>query len=486
MRSINEGFMLNDANQVAFTGVYESGTSAPSAIWAGPVDAPQLLFSTGSALDGFPPNVRYGSTMFFSLANNGSLAQLVQLTGPTEEQALIVTVEGSNTIVTQTGGTLTGRSGELDVGTIVSISHSNAGTAFLTGPTRFSSAQTLWYFKDGIATSIAEQFDNSVDTAAQVDNTCRVFTSRFSRYDGRYGVSDGGDLIFGAYVSNYSDGPCVAGAAVIRYKDGVYTSLIKENDIVPGAPASVFTDVQLLQVTDDGTALIAANVQTPTGGARPDVKWSYWAITASGETRLVALEGEEVQVGLSSKTLSVSRNSARYMVLNEAVQIGFKLDFGNTDEVTLLGGSAHPGQPHSALAVPGAASLTYAIDRQATLPPPFADNEFFSKIGTPYIDTAGNLIFYGEVTSSVSNTLNSSSIWQIDLEGNLNQIVTAGDTVTVSGIDNVLENLLQNRRLSQPDTGNLKLNSSGAMMFRASLMSRFGSGVIVYIDPVVQ
>ena len=483
MREIGD-FQINDGSQITYAGRYDSGTGQPSAIWSGPVTAPVLLFSTGSEIPGFPTNVRYGNSDFFRLANDGSVAHLVQLTGPTENKALIVTNGSDNPVIVQTGDSLMGRSAEVEIGNIASASHSSSATAFTTG-NRNSGAQTLWYYQDGAATAVAEQFDSMVDSAAEVANSCRVFTERFSSFDGNFQVTDAGDLLFDAYLRNYSSGPCEEGDAVIRFKDGIHTALVKEGDVVPGASASTFTNIGLIQVTKNGTAIISANVETPTGGSRPDVKWSYWAYPPAGEARLIALEGEEAQVGSNTKNLSHSRFDTKFVTVNDSIQVGLRLDFDNPNEVALFGGVAHAGQPHPALAAPGASSLTYAIDREAILPPPF-DDEFFSAIGFPRVDTSGNLVFYGEVTSSVLDAVTSSSIWQIDLEGNLTELVTAGDTVKVSGIDNSLESLVQSSRFRQANTGFIRINNAGAMMFRAALMNQSGNGVIVYIEPAAQ
>jgi hypothetical protein len=179
-----------------------------------------------------------------------------------------------------------------------------------------------------------------------------------------------------------------------------------------------------------------------------------------------------------------SKSSVLHAVINDAAQASLRLDFGDDDQITLLGGTAHQGQPHGVLSVPGASSLTYAIDKTAILPTPFNETELFSYIGKPYIDSAGRIVFYGEITNPDPNAITLSAIWQIDIEGNLAQIFRSGDTVNVSAIDvRRLHTLVQSSEFSQADSGSIWINSQGALMFMASPDSQSAGSVLVYIAP---
>jgi len=276
---------------------------------------------------------------------------------------------------------------------------------------------------------------------------------------------------------------CIEGKAVIRFNGSSHTVLVKEGDAVPGAPASTFSNVKLLQLTSNGTALISADIESLEHNASAEGKWSYWAYTPAGQARLVALQGEAIPIGTRIKVLD-SKSSERHVRINDAGQAAMRLDFGDAEQVTLLGGYAHTAQPHGVLSVPGASSLMYTIDKTAVIPPPFNDTELFSIIGTPYIDAAGKIVFYGEITSPDPSAITLSAIWQIDLEGNLAQIFRSGDTVNVSAIDvRRLQTLVQSSEFGKPDSGSIWLNSRGALMFMASPDSESAGSVLVYIAP---
>jgi len=456
-----EGFFLSDSGHVAYTGDYISGTSIDSGIWAGPVGSPSLLYGSGSLIAG-----------------------------------------------------------------IKSASISRSAIAFSTGPAEEQTGTTLWYQGNGTPVAVAEQFDSTDDAAAEAGNTCRVSTGVSNNYQGSFGVTDAGDLVFDAHVKAYPSeesgagagagagtgadadadadadveadteaeaensveavdpaNTCIEGNAVIRFNGSSHTVLVKEGDAVPGAPASTFSNVKLLQLTSNGTALISADIESPEDNASAEGKWSYWAYTPAGQARLVALQGEAIPIGTRIKVLD-SKSSERHVRINDAGQAAMRLDFGDAEQVTLLGGYAHNAQPHGVLSVPGASSLMYTIDKTAVIPPPFNDTELFSVIGTPYIDAAGKIVFYGEITSPDPSAITLSAIWQIDLEGNLAQIFRSGDTVNVSAIDvRRLQTLAQSSEFGKPDSGSIWLNSRGALMFMASPDSESAGSVLVYVAP---
>ncbi|HHJ18455.1 MAG TPA: hypothetical protein ENJ84_01275 [Gammaproteobacteria bacterium] len=486
MRSIND-FQINAAGQVAFTGEYASGNQKPNGVWTGSVENPGLLFSTGSTISGLPNNERYGETEFFNLASDGSIAQVVKLTGPLENTALVVTSGNTQKILAESGDTLAGLSKDLTIGRFKNISHSNDATAVqldIKYRSGIGVTNGLWVYANDAFQVVAESFDRKVDSAPEVENTCRVFTSTSSSDRPNFRMLDNATLIFQATVRNYSTGPCVKGNAIVRYNASTeeYSTIVKQGDIVPGAPASTFSDVELIDVTPNGTVYIASDLHTPTAGFRPDRKWSYWAFPKSGAARLIALEGEATEVGNEARVFSGNSQSLQ---MNDSGQVAFRTDFGDKKLATLFGGFGHTGQPHSVITSPGASALNYALDRTATLPAPFKSSEFFSKLGVPSVDTKGHLIFYGEVTSSVLDSVTSKSIWEVDLEGGISELVREGDSVSISGLPKSIGYFAQGVRENYTGNGELFVTATGGIALRTALDSNYRrNDAIVYIDPV--
>jgi len=408
---------------------------------------------------------------------------VVKLTGPTENDALVISNNESQKVILETDAKLQGLVAEKTVGSFVSISHSPAATAVV-ARAKDNRSSALWLYANGTFTPVAENFDSSVDSAPTTENTCRVFINKgvSSQRPVRPHILDNGSLIFQGLVRNYTSGSCTRGSAIIKYTGGSYQTIVSEGQVVPGASASTFNDVELLSVTDNGTLVVQAILETPTGSSsRPDKKWSFWAFPESGDPRLIALEGEGIQVGGVAEKFS----GKAFLSYNNLGKVGFWNDFGETTKVSLFGGSAHPGQPHATIPAPGASSLQYVIDRTASLPAPFKGTDFFSTLGHPAVDSAGRLLFYGEITSSVLDKVTDRSIWQADLEGNITELVKEGDQVNIGGVLKSIEDLVQLRTGSSANTGIPRVTNDGTLVFRADLDRSFGD-VIVYLEPAPQ
>ena len=290
--------------------------------------------------------------------------------------------------------------------------------------------------------AVAETSDRAVNNAPRL-GSCRVFVGpNFRNSDSRPAVLDDGTLVFRANLDTYvRDENCTSGSAVLRYKGGVYTSVVSPGDTVPGTTESTFGDIQLLGVTADGSAVVYSILSTPTGEFRPDTRWSYWVFPPDGGGRLLALQGEEVQLNGTSETFSGREQS---LSINSAGQVAFRSTFENRDlGAALFGGAPESAQPHGAISAPGATGLTFLLDSSVALPEPFLPSTFFSVLGRPAVDSAGRLVFVGRVTDSELNATVVDALWQVDLEGNLEQLIGMDDTAPVSGVQRPLTDLLQ-------------------------------------------
>lgn len=491
MRAL-DGYTTNWDGYLALYGSYASGNLEPDALWAGKPSDVKMLLSTGSSIEGLPDNEKYGHTNFMSLASDGSVGHVVTLTGPVQNDALVETDTVASTVLVETGDELAGFGDrQFEIEEFTRVSHSTAGTAFVAETTSGYYDFGLWISDDDGDTIVAETYDNTIDSAPELSNSCRVFVnSSYSTEESYMRLLDSGELVFMALLRNYtSGGPCVQGSALLSYSDGVYQSLMAEGDIVPNASASTITDISLLKVLEDGTSVVSATLETPTGNAyQPDTKISYWSVSLDGSKNLLALEGEEVQVGDSVETISSATtyySTGIHTDYSDGGHFGMRVDFGDEVKATLLGGAGHQGQPHGVITAPGASALNYLIDRTATLPEPFKDTEYFSTIGIPTVENDGSLVFYGEVSSSVLNAVIAKAIWSVDTEGNLAELVEEGDQVRVGGVSQGLYELVQERGYyySQANTGRLQATRDGGLFFRADLNNSYGSDVLVYMSP---
>jgi hypothetical protein len=467
-------FKVNAAGQFVYTGSYKSGDNFFEGIWVGSNNAQQLLLSTGSLIDEIESNEKYARTERFSLASDGSVAHVIRMDGPTEREndALVISTSESQKKILEAGDKLQGLIAEETVEGIESISHSPMATAIVVKDSR---SRMLWVYTNDGFTEVAKN-DSLGGQGPIISNTCHVYLSRY--YLRPFRMLDNGSLIFEGYVDDVS-GECTQGSAIVKYTGGNYQLLVTEGQRVYGTQKSTFNDVKLLGVTDNGVSLVHAILETPTGDKYyPDKKWSYWAFPEAGEPRLIALEGEEVQVGNQTKYFSERPTHLDY---DDVGNVAFMVDFGDPKTSSFFGGSAHLVQPYATIPAPGASSLRYVIDRTALLTAPFKDSEYFSTLGKPAVDSAGRLIFYGEITDAALKKITARSIWQADFEHNIIERVKEGDKVSVGGVLSSIKRLVQDSKGASGNTGVPQVTGDGAIVFRADLET--GGDVIVYLEP---
>ncbi len=259
----------------------------------------------------------------------------------------------------------------------------------------------------------------------------------------------------------------------------------------------------------DTTATPATPVTTL--DAMPDVDesdvedglWSFWIMPAQGAARLIALEGEEVQIGLSVSILSGEPRSLSLDV-NSRNQVVLKVLLEDAEQPVFLTGTGHSGQPHASIEVPGASALTYAFTENSVLPTQSV-GAVLGALGTPYLDNTGSFIVYGEVEPSdaaiaeqnelLENAVPGSattvaplfrpynSIWHVDSQGVLRELIRSGDEVVVAGENKPIASLSVAGKIARPGTEGVRLNNAGAMLLRANIEQKFGSPVLLFLAP---
>lgn len=217
-------------------------------------------------------------------------------------------------------------------------------------------------------------------------------------------------------------------------------------------------------------------METPTGTSI-DSRRSYWSFPLSGEPRLIALEGETIQLGDKTITLSGQSLYNTHIDFDGNGNLALRLDLSSDiKNVSLFGGTGHGGQPHSSISTPGASALQYVTSQTGVLPAPFKTTDFFNTLNEPLLDSKGNLVFYGEITDHEQATITSSSIWQANLDGGFHERVKSGETINVGG---------EARTITSPGREDLKLTANNALIFKASLEGH-NRKALVYVNPPSQ
>ncbi len=392
---------------------------------------------------------------------------------------------------------------------------------------------TLWYLNGTGAKAIVHSWIDKAQSAPTLANGCRIYAPDNKVDNLRLNVTSNNSLVFQAQVGG--DGDCEKGRAVLRYVGNGLREIVKDGDTVPGSTTHVFNDVSLYQVTADGSVVVFANLATPAQieAMTPvetteeddeanriaeligvdtddeeidDGQWSFWIMPPQGAARLIALEGEEIQVGPAVSILSGEPRSLS-LQLNASNQVALKVLLQDAEEPVYFVGTGHAGQPHASIDIPGASALRYAFTSNSGLPGQ-GPEAVLSALGTPYLDSSGNLVLYGEVGPSdeakaavaeANETAQSTapatsaavtqlikpfnSIWQVNPQGVMRELVRSGDQVSVAGVSKELASLSVVGQIARPGSSGVRLNSAGAMLLRATIERRFGNPVLLYIAP---
>ncbi|MFK7996771.1 MAG: hypothetical protein AB8B87_21725 [Granulosicoccus sp.] len=559
MEEIDE-YHLNDANQVAFTGRFSIAREPAYGVWAGDASAPNQIFQTGTSIPGLADEHTYFKTLKLALGDDGSLAQLVEVQAEaTMTQAYMVSRGNTHNVVMQSASTIAGLIGPVRIDAIEVADQSDNVSALVSverivtkvpveeragvlnddieddeAPEQIelvTRQYSVWYVDNGQTRAIAHSWIDKPQSAPRLGNGCRVYAPDNTVDNLRLGVTRNASLIFQAQVGG--DGNCEQGRAVMRYSGSGYQEVVKDGDAVPGSGTHVFSDVSLYTVTEDGSAVVFANLASRDDLAEAleaeqvepdedairlaeligvpveqeetfDGQWSFWLMPPQGGARLIALEGEEIQVGRSIAVFSGESRSLSLQI-NANNQISLKVLLEETEQPVYFVGLGHAGQPHGSIDVPGASALQYAFTSNSALPGQGTD-AVLGKLGTPYVDMQGNLVIYGEVSPSeqaieaaadqqaqlpgtASNPVTEplvkpfNSLWQVDPAGTMRELVRSGDAVAIAGVKKPIASLSVAGQIARPGTSGVRVNSSGALLLRATIERKFGNPVLLYIAP---
>jgi len=429
LQDLNE-VLVSPSGLVAFAGLYTLNSDSGSAVWNGPIGVPKLLVQTGSEIGGLPANVRFGAARDIDLASDGSIGIVADLSGASTATAYIENADAGLVAVLRGSDELVGElDGELTIESIDAADRSAAG-AVIEATARDTRIRSLWRWDGETLEQVVKRNGFRRIPAPRLPESCRFDSN------GNYGITDAGAIVFDARLfSDPFDRACDRNA-IIRQVDGDFSEVVSEGDIVPGASASTFTSVSLQVVSPNGDLVVATTVGTPTGTGRGDSRLAYFLYPVEGQPRLIALAGEELQFGDSPEPLSGEARD--YFFAYERERIVMRIATEERGAFAIVGGLPHIGQPHPNLPAPGASALSFVTATGGAAPDGFPDSSFFSELGSPSVALDGGYLFPGALTEATTGGETSTSIWLADASGGITDVVSVGEELRISGLDQPL------------------------------------------------
>jgi len=268
-------------------------------------------------------------------------------------------------------------------------------------------------------------------------------------------VLNTGEVVFEADIDvGDSSEDCVGGGrAIVERGASGFRSIVSEGDPVPSVENWFFEEPRLLDVLENGDALVFAELlrPAPVFSERLDLA-SWWVFPRNGAPRLVHLEGEQVTrsdgelvtefggisngeiTGLFQPTVQVSTSGHALLRLEELLAANSR----NTFHV----GRIPDGQPHGSLEAPGASSLLPVAETYLDAELPGSSLESIAgpdtRLGTvddPVMGSDGQVYFVASIIDT--NPLSSVGRWvlRINSDGEIESHVGPTDRVDVAGID---------------------------------------------------
>lgn len=448
------------------TDTFPDRTTSGSMVWAGTVKAPRALIRVGDAIGNQPPNIRFGESIAVSLGENGEVALIAETRGLKEIQVYAVSDASGVKSYLEEGETFTGPDGEdFTIGSIEHVQHSSVGSlVYLSGAGTFNSAVMLINKEQR---SIEAVVGYRSEGAPLLEGGCR-FTIPRERYDEipQFTISPGGVMAFGAQPFSQGTASCPA-TAIVRKADDGYESLVSSGDVVPGTTASTFQSVSLHSIARDNSIVFEALINTPTGVEGGDNRLSWWVVSTDNTMRLIALAGEEVQLGESAaRTLPFDYDSYQVVYENGLAAMNVKFDLQTQ---AVLFGAPHEGvQPHAAIPAPGAAALKSIASSLDTGFGAFEDSVYFDDLSVPVLSSDGRVGFSATLVDAVSEEDVYYAVWEQALEGELSVRVDTDTTVNVDNTLNTVLNLSSPIRRTGPGTQKLLQHlDDGGLVFTA-------------------
>jgi len=501
------GQTLGDINEVA---VVTSGAMAFTAeyqqrldgVWHGTVQQPALLFKQGDAIGG-DISLPFQDVQQMQLANDGSLGLIVssdtsQQFNTVDDTAFVISNNGSVEVVVQSGQQLTGElRQEYTVGAVVSMRHSNGGSMIQVSSQDRTLKNLILVYQNGSLEQLAEVSSFTFQGIGfQLPNGCRFVINDRIRTDSQvslnYSIADSGALVFIADLFNSESNQSCDGSALVRRVGNQYEILATTDQAVPGAPGSSIVSLDMHSVRADGSVVVLAQANTATGEFGGADSWSWWLFPATGEPGLIALAGEEFEIGQSTSVLPGFFGFSRWpgsRLATNGSQVALRLDNVPVPDPAvqdltadiMFAGPVRGNQPHGELLAPGMAALRAAVVSGSANFPAFPDGSYFSQISDPVAGRNNTWIFTGNLVDASVGGEGKSGIWRTDPESPPVQLFTEGETVLVSGLEreitSVFSNFINRLRGAAP----LFELADGALVFLGSIEG--GSEALVRTVP---
>lgn len=501
------GETLGSIDQVS---IVASGTVAFSAsnsarksfVWHGPVAAPAVLFRDGLSI-GSDEQLPYQNTLSMALADDGSLGLIASANTRLEsnrqdDTAFVVARSGNVDVVIKTGQGIAGPLNEDFVaGSVESMRHSNGGSLIVVNPQDRSNRPLLLLSQAGELEQIAEWFSSTFSAAGYLlPNGCRFVVSNRASSDltvGRnYDIANDGTLVLLTNLFAGDSNTECAGSAVVRRTGGQYEIVVTAGQAVPGAPGSTFESLDIHSILADGSIVVLAGTKTATGDLFGANKWSWWLFRKNGEAALIALAGEEFEIGESTSVFpdnfGYSRWPGNRLQMNNS-QAAFRLDnVPVPDPVVqdltadiIFAGAIHTGQPHAELLAPGMAALKSMVVSGAASYPTFADGSYFSAISDPVAAPGDEWLFAGTYVNATVGGEGRSGIWRVSTDTEPKEIVSVGETVVLSGLERELTSVYSTYSNNYRSAAPLMALSDGSIVFLGAIDRR--SDALVHVIP---
>ena len=414
--------VFSNTGQIAI----RASVSGDPVIYVGDSAGLRPLIRRGDSLEGVSNTVRFGDASELQWSSDDRLGFAVSLIG-TETRTGYAIAQGSTVEVVVVPGVSQVTDAQGVVRTVTDVKRSL--TALTPRGTSISSAGVaLQVSADGRLLAILPnngelQFVTRLYSLAEVeleerlDNGCPFSIGEFSNETIRY--YDDGSLVFEA-IEKTERGrleQCTSGTTLIRYANGVFSTIVGSGDAMPGPIDESFSFITLIEDVPTERTIF-------TSGVRSD--FSIWDVEFPDAADLIAVDGEMVQLATRSGPIDLETVS-QLDVLGDRVAMVVEA----SNSVALLAGTRGEGQPHASFEEPGFNVLAVIVSGDGLIPEGFSSTGFWSELRRPTIASAGTLYFTGQISDAIDGSLINESMWKSDFNGELSQVLSIGDEVVV-------------------------------------------------------
>ena len=422
---------------------------------SGTLDGLNLIISEGDSLPNISTRRRVDTFESLSVASDGSVSAIATTRGQSVESVVIVNDATGLRTLFRTGQQITTvNTRDFPIQKIFAAWRS-AGRTLVHVATE-NENQAIILEESGTFSVIAETadipdlFDDDTSPTVAGEN-CRIDlnTRGYSMFKP---MAEDGSIILGA---NH-DANCDNGYTIIRYKDGVYSKLVSNGDIAPGTTEAIFSEIKIIELSVDGTAVIQAFVSRnddvtqvglpshPFGHSRIS---SLWQINPDNKLHFMVAEGEEVKGPEDTYYLTDEEVDFRKLVWTSTGNFALVLDRAGEDY--LFEGVTASSNPYSSFDELGMANMRFVFSTIAVVDEPFPETAFYESINPIAILEDGRTLFMGEINNLSANT-SIDILLQVSVEADVTQTV-----YQVSGrtIEPLVENADRFPSFTQLETG---------------------------------